>query len=66
MSIKHWWNDNDKKTEVYGENPTSLPLYPPQILHGDLWWAKFEKYRVFAKLFTVRVYVELYYNTGKT
>jgi hypothetical protein len=27
-------NDNDRRTEEFGENPAPVPLCAPQILHG--------------------------------
>jgi hypothetical protein len=38
MNIEHWWNDNgQRKTEVLGENTSSLPLRSLQIPHVLLW-----------------------------
>jgi hypothetical protein len=37
MSMEHWWNDTDWKTEVLGENPLETALSPPQISHGLIW-----------------------------
>ena len=32
--MEHWWNEIDReKTEVLGEKPVPVPLYPPQIPH---------------------------------
>jgi hypothetical protein len=37
-NIECWWIDNgQRKTEVLGENPSSLPLHAIQIPHVLLW-----------------------------
>ena len=38
MNIERWWNDNgQRKTEVLGKNPSSLPFHSIQIPHIFLW-----------------------------
>jgi hypothetical protein len=34
MSIKHWWNESDRKTEILGEILVPVPISPPQISYG--------------------------------
>jgi hypothetical protein len=29
VGVKHWWND-EGKTELLGENPVSVTLFPPK------------------------------------
>jgi hypothetical protein len=32
--MKHRWNEMGRKTEVFGDKPVPVPLYPSQISHG--------------------------------
>ena len=35
LIMEHLWNETDRgKTEVLGQKPVPVPLYPPQIPHG--------------------------------
>ena len=31
-----WWNDTDRKTELFLEKPVPVPLYPLQILEFQI------------------------------
>ena len=35
--MESWWNVTDRGTEVLGEKTVTVPLYPPQFLHGLAW-----------------------------
>jgi hypothetical protein len=37
MNMEHWWSDGDDQTYVLAEDPVTVPLCPPQILHGLTW-----------------------------
>jgi hypothetical protein len=34
MSVEHWWNDADGKTEVLGEKCFPVPICVPEMSHG--------------------------------
>jgi hypothetical protein len=33
----HWWNDCDGETQILGEEPVTVPFYPPKIPHRLAW-----------------------------
>ena len=37
MSVEHWWNDNDGKTEVLTEKLVPEPLHSSEIPHRQAW-----------------------------
>jgi hypothetical protein len=57
MSVEHWWNDGDGKSEVIGKNISSASFCPHQIPHGlagaelatwsvwDFWWMTWHRDR---------------------
>jgi hypothetical protein len=37
MSMEHWWNDTDEKTEGLAEKPVPARLCTPQVSCGLTW-----------------------------
>jgi len=37
MSMWHWWNDSDRKTEVVRDKLALMPYYVPKIQLGLDW-----------------------------
>jgi hypothetical protein len=37
MSMGHWFNDTERKPEVFGAKPLLVPLCPPQTSYGLTW-----------------------------
>jgi hypothetical protein len=37
MSLWHWWNDRDRKTEVLRDKLAQMPFYLPKIQLGLDW-----------------------------
>jgi len=37
MGMERWWNSTDSGTDVLGEKAVTVPLCPPQFLHGLAW-----------------------------
>lgn len=41
MNMQRWLHNGDGSTEVFGEEPFQMPLFPSQIPHGLVWnWTR--------------------------